>query len=58
MAPGLITRLGVLSLVAAPLSFTGIWVYTRYRITRLSYDASMLAAAEQGPPRSSGSRVV
>jgi Na+/melibiose symporter-like transporter len=58
VAPGLITRLGVLSLVAAPLSFMGIWVYTRYRITRLSYDASMLAAAEQGPPTSSGSRVV
>ncbi len=56
VASGMIVRLGVLSLVAAPLALTGIWAYTRYRINRTSYEASMRALGESGPdPERTGS---
>lgn len=56
VAPGLIVRLGVLSLVAAPLAFTGVLAYTRYRISRVSYETSMRALAESRPdPERAGS---
>jgi GPH family glycoside/pentoside/hexuronide:cation symporter len=45
VAPYLVTRLGLLSLLAAPLAFTGIWAYTYYRITRSSYEASLQSAS-------------
>jgi len=41
----LVTRLGLLSLLAAPLAFGGIWAYTGYKITHASYAASLGAAA-------------
>jgi GPH family glycoside/pentoside/hexuronide:cation symporter len=37
IAPYLVTRLGLLSLLAAPLALGGIWAYTYYEITRQSY---------------------
>ncbi len=41
IASGLILRLGLLSLAAAPVAAAGIWAYTSYRIDRVSYEASM-----------------
>jgi Na+/melibiose symporter-like transporter len=49
VAPALIARLGAMSLVAAPVAAAGIWAYTRYRITRASYAASIRGLAESGP---------
>jgi Na+/melibiose symporter-like transporter len=45
IAPYLVTRLGLLSLIAAPLAFGGIWAYTYYTITHQSYAASLKDAA-------------
>ena len=41
IAPDMITRLGALSLVALPISLLATYAYTRYRITRESFAASM-----------------
>ena len=38
VAPNLIVRLGLLSLVSAPLAAAGIWSYTYYRINRASFE--------------------
>jgi Na+/melibiose symporter-like transporter len=38
VAPNLIIRLGLLSLVSAPLAAAGIWSYTYYRINRASFE--------------------
>jgi Na+/melibiose symporter-like transporter len=46
IATGLINRLGLLSLVAAPVAVAGIWSYAYYMINRTSYDASMRALRE------------
>jgi Na+/melibiose symporter-like transporter len=37
IAPNLIARLGLLSLVGAPIAAAGIWSYTSYRINRASF---------------------
>jgi Na+/melibiose symporter-like transporter len=47
IAPALIQRLGLLSLVAAPVAAAGIWAYTSYRIDRVSYEASMRAVQDR-----------
>lgn len=49
VAPYLVTRLGLLSLLAAPLAFAGIWAYTFYRITQDSYEASRKSASAAAP---------
>lgn len=46
VAPELITRLGLLSLVAFPVAVSGIWAYTYYRINRASYEESMRGIRE------------
>ena len=46
VAPELIARLGILSLIAFPLALAGLYAYTRYQINRASYEASMRALAE------------
>lgn len=51
IAPYLVTRLGLLSLLGAPLAFGGIWAYTRYQITRQSYTVSV-RSAEPAPTES------
>ena len=38
VAPNLIIRLGLLSLVSAPIAAAGIWSYTYYRINRASFE--------------------
>jgi Na+/melibiose symporter-like transporter len=38
--PNLIARLGLLSLVAAPIAAAGIWSYTSYRINRASFESA------------------
>jgi Na+/melibiose symporter-like transporter len=45
IAPYLVTRLGLLSMLGAPLAFAGIWAYTHYKITHQSYAASLSDAA-------------
>ena len=42
ITPGMVTRLGALSLVALPIALLATFAYTRYRITRESYEASMI----------------
>jgi Na+/melibiose symporter-like transporter len=37
VAPNFIARLGLLSLIAAPIAAAGIWSYTYYRISRASF---------------------
>jgi GPH family glycoside/pentoside/hexuronide:cation symporter len=37
VAPDMIDRLGILSLVSAPIAAAGIWSYTYYRINRASF---------------------
>ena len=39
IAAELIARLGVLSLIALPVSLLGAYAYNKYQITRESYDA-------------------
>ncbi len=46
VAPELMARLGILSLIAFPLALAGLYAYTRYQINRASYEASMRALAE------------
>ncbi len=46
IAPDFIFRLGLLSLIAAPIAATGIWCYTYYRINRASFES-----ADAEPPR-------
>ena len=46
VAPELIVRLGLLSLVSVPIAAGGIWAYTYYRISRASFEASATTAAE------------
>ena len=50
IAPALIARLGILSLVAAPIAFAGLYAYTYYLIYRASYDAAMKSLHENGAP--------
>jgi Na+/melibiose symporter-like transporter len=39
IAPDMIARLGLLSLVSGPIAAAGIWSYTYYRINRASFEA-------------------
>jgi len=48
VAPHLIARLGLLSLLAAPLILAGIYAFARYRISRASYEASLRNLAPAG----------
>lgn len=58
VAPYLVMRLGLLSLLAAPLTLTGVYAYTRYRISRESYEASIksLPAARAVEPDPAAAR--
>ena len=40
IAPYLITRLGLLSLISFPVSIAAVWSYGRYEISRASYEAN------------------
>lgn len=41
VAPYMTVRLGLLSLIAAPIAFGGIWAYTHYQISQASYAAAL-----------------
>ena len=45
VAPHLIARLGLLSLLAAPLVLAGVYAFVRYRISRASYEAARRSPA-------------
>lgn len=46
VAPHLIARLGLLSLLSAPLVLAGVYAFVRYRISRASYEASRRSLGE------------
>jgi GPH family glycoside/pentoside/hexuronide:cation symporter len=50
VAPYLIARLGMLSLIGFPIATLGIWAYTYYRINRASFEVQLSSSA--GPAAS------
>lgn len=52
VAPYLITRLGILSLVAVPVAMAGIWSYTYYSINRATFETDA-----QHPTQTEASRL-